>query len=88
MSWIYGIAVIFHFQLWGNSENSKKTNRLNKDEIKKQLTESIIIDNAIEIDNLNELAEKVEKPEEPADITKQYEEIFCTKRKDIISVAY
>ena len=53
------MAVIFYVQLRGNSEKSKKTKRLNKDEIKKQLIESIIINNAIKIDNLNELAEKV-----------------------------
>ena len=76
------MAVIFYVQLRGNSEKSKKTKRFNKDEIKKQLIESIIINNAIEIDNLNELAEKV------ANIIKQYEEILRTKRKGIISVAY
>ena len=74
--------------MWGNSENSKKTKRLNKDEIKKQLLKSITINNVIKIDDLNELAEKVEKPEEAADIIKQYEEILHTKRKGIIFVAY
>ena len=53
-------------------ENSKKTKRLNKDEIK----------------NLNELAEKVERPEDAANIIKQYEEILRTKRIGIIFVAY
>ena len=57
--------------MWGNSENSKKTKRLNKDEIKKQLIESININNAVEMEDLNELAEKVEKPEDAADIIKQ-----------------
>ena len=76
MSQIYGIAVVFCFQLWGNSESSKKKKRLNKDEIKTQLIEFIIINNAIEIDNLNKLAERVEKPEEAVDIIKQYEEIL------------
>ena len=69
-------------------ENSKKTKRLNKDEIKKQLIDSGIINNAIEIGSLNELAEKVERPEDAANIIKQYEEILCTKRIDIIFVAY
>ena len=66
-------------------ENSKKRKRLNKDEIKKQL---IDINNAMEIDNLNELAEKVERPEDAANIIKQYEEILRTKKIDIIFVAY
>ena len=42
----------------------------------------------MEIKELNELAEKVEKPEDAADIIKQYEEIFCAKRKGIIAVAF
>ena len=84
---IYSIAVIFYLQLWENSENSKKTNILNKEEIKKQLIESIAINNAVEIEELNELAEKVQKPEDAADIIKQYEEILRAKSKGIISVA-
>ena len=74
--------------MWGNSENRKKTKRLNKDGIKKQLIEPITINNTVEIDDLNKLAEKVEKPEEAADIIKQYEEILRTKRKDTIPVVY
>ena len=53
----------------------------------KQLIESITIDNAVEIEELNKLAEKVQKPEEAADIIKQYQKILRTKRKGIISVA-
>ena len=40
------------------------------------------------MDGLNKLAEKIEKPEDAANIIKQYEEIHCTKRKGILSVAY
>ena len=83
---IFGIAGIFCSQLQGNSENSKKTKRLNKEEFKKQLIESRTINSAIETDDLNELAEKVEKSED-ADMIKQCEEILRTKRKGIISVA-
>ena len=71
----------------GNSETSNKTKRLHKDEIKKQLLQSITINNAVEIDEINKRADKVEKPEDAADIIKQYEEILHTKRKGIISVA-
>ena len=59
-----------------NSENTKKTKRFNKHEIKKQLIESITINDAIEIEVLNELAGKVQKPEEGADVIKQYKELF------------
>ena len=51
------------------------------------MIESITIDNAVEIEELNKLAEKVQKPEEAADIIKQYQKILRTKRKGIISVA-
>ena len=80
----YVLSLALEFFIF-SFENSKKTKRLNKDEIKKQL---IDINNAMEIDNLNELAEKVERPEDAANIIKQYEEILCTKRIDIIFVAY
>ena len=85
---IYGLAVIFCFYLWGNSENSKKTKPLNEDEIKKQLIECITINNAFETEELNEQAERVEKPKDAADIIKQYKEILRAKRKAIISVAF
>ena len=40
------------------------------------------------MEDLNELAEKVQKPEEAAYIIKQYAEILRTKRRGIVSVAY
>ena len=42
----------------------------------------------IETEELNERADRVKKPEDAADIIKQYEEIIRTKRKGIISVTY
>ena len=85
---IYGIAVIFCFQLQGNSETSKKTKRLDKDEIKKQLLESITINSAVEIKELDEQADKVEKLEDAVGIIEKYEEILRIKRKGIIAVAF
>ena len=67
--------------MWGNSENCKKSKYLNKDEIKKQLIESITINNAVEIEELNELPEKVQKPKETVDIIKQCEESSSHKKK-------
>ena len=49
--------------------------------------ESITIDNAVEMEDLIKLAEKVQKPEEAIDIIKQYEEVLRAKKKGIISVA-
>ena len=40
------------------------------------------------MEDLNKLAEKVEKPGDAADRIKQYEEILRTKRKGMISVVY
>ena len=78
---IYSVAVIFRFQLWKNSETSKKTKRLEKDEIKKQLLDSMATNNAVEIEELNDRAEKVEKPEDAAEIIREYEEIIRAKKK-------
>ena len=85
---IYGKAFIFCLQLRRGSENTKKTRRLNKEEIEKELIDSITINDVVETEELNEKAEKVEKPEDEAEIIKQYEKILRTKRKGIISVAY
>ena len=52
------------------------------------MIESITINNVVEMDDLDKLAEKVQKPKEAADIIKQYEEILRTKRKVIVSVVY
>ena len=55
-------------------------NRLEKDEIKKQLLDSMAINDAVEIEELNERAERVEKPEDAADIIREYEENLRAKK--------
>ena len=55
---------------------------------KKQLLESIIIKNSIEIDEINKRVDKVEKPRDTAGIIKEYVEILRAKRKGIIAVAF
>ena len=85
---IFGIAVIFSLKLWGSTQKTKKANRLNKEEIKKQLIDSIVNNDAIETEELNEKAEKVDKPEDAVDIIKKYGEFIRTKKKGIISIAY
>ena len=42
----------------------------------------------IETEELNERAEKVDKPEDAANIIEECEEILRTKRKDTITVVY
>ena len=48
----------------------------------------MISSSAVETEELNKKVDKVEKPENAADIIKQYEEILCTKRKCLISRPY
>ena len=58
-----------------------KSKYLNKDEIKKQMIESITINNAVEIEELNEVPEKVQKPKETVDIINQCEESSSHKKE-------
>ena len=73
--------------MWKGSD-VKKTKRLTHEEIKKQLTESIVNNNIIETDDLNKKAEEVQKPEDAAAVIKQYEKIIWIKKKGIITIAY
>ena len=68
--------------------DGKKIKRLSKEEIKKQLLDSMIIDEVAEFENLNKETEEVQDPEKAAEIIKRCEEITETKKKEIINVAY
>ena len=70
------------------SESVKKTKQLNEEEVKQRLIDSLVNNDSIETEELNEGAEKVDKPEDAANIIKEYEEILRIKRKDIVNVAY
>ena len=74
--------------MWKGLADSKKTKRLSKEEIKKQLLDSMIIDEVAEFENLNKEAEEVQDPEEAAEIIKRYEDVNKTKKKGITNVAY
>ena len=78
----------FYLQVWNGSENAKKTRRLDKDEIKKQLIKSMVNNDLVDTDQLKKKADKVEKPEDAAAFIKQYEDIIRTKKKGVISIAY
>ena len=73
--------LFFCLQLKKGSENTKKTRRLSKEEIKQHLIDSIINNDIIEAEELNEKSDKSEKLENAAAIIKQYEDIIHTKRK-------
>ena len=74
--------------MWKGFENEKKTKRLNQEETRKQLFDSLINSNRVETKELNEQARKVNKPEDAGELIKRYEEILKTKRKVILSIAY
>ena len=74
--------------MWKGAADSKKKKRLSKHEIKKQLLESIIINEVVESEELNKEAEEIQQPEEAAKVIKQYEDIIKTKKEGIISIGY
>ena len=70
--------------MWKGVADSKKAKRLSKEEIKKQLLDSMIIDEVVEFEDLNKEAEEIQDPEKAAEIIKRYEDIIKTKKKGII----
>ena len=74
--------------MWKSSGNANKTKSLSNEEIKRQLIESMVNNDIIETEELNKMAEEVEKPEDAAAIIKQYEDIIRMKKKNLISITY
>ena len=68
--------------------DSKKAKRLSKEKIRKQLLDSMIIDENLEFDYLNKEAEEMQDPEKAAEIIRQYEDIIKMKKKGIINVSF
>ena len=66
----------------------KKTKRLTHEEIKKQLIESIVMNNTIKTDKLNKEAEEVQDPQKVAEVIQECENIIRMKKKGIIRIAY
>ena len=74
--------------MWKGAADSKKTKRLSQEEMKKQLLESIIINEVVESEELNKEAEEVQDPKEAAMVIQKYEYVIKTKKKGIISIVY
>ena len=74
--------------MWKSVGDSNKAKHLSKEEIKKQLLDSMIIDEVVEFEDLNKEAKEIQDPEKAAEIIKRYEDIIKTKKKGIINVAY
>ena len=85
---LYYIVIIFCLQVQKGVADSKKTKRLSKEEIKKQMLESFIINEVAESEKLNKQGEEIQEPEEAAKVIKQYEDIIKMKKKGMISIAY
>ena len=66
----------------------KKTRKLTHDEIKKQLIESMLVNEMVESDKLNKQAEEVQDAEEAAKVIQKYKNIIQTKEKGIIKMAF
>ena len=73
--------------MWKGAE-VKKTKILTHEEVKKQLTELMVVNEIVETDELNKQAEEVQVPEEAANVIKDYEDIIWSKKKGIIQIAY
>ena len=69
--------------MWKGLADSKKTKRLSKEEIKKQLLYLMIIDEVVKREGLNKEAEEIQDLEKAAEIIKWYEDIIKTKRKGL-----
>ena len=74
--------------MWKDLVDSKKAKRVSKEEMKKQLLDSMIIDKVVEFEDLNKEAEEIQDPEKAAKIIKRYEDIIKTKKKRIINVTF
>ena len=74
--------------MWKGLVGSKKTKSMSKEEIKKRLLDSMIIDENLEFDDLKKEVEEIQDPQEAAKIIKRYEDIIKTRNKRIINVAY
>ena len=74
--------------MWKGVADSKKVKRLSKEEIKKQLLDSMVMDEVVEFDHLNKEAKEIQDPEKAAEIIKWYKDIIKTKKKEIINVAF
>ena len=74
--------------MWKGAADSKKTKHPPKEEIKKQLLESMITDEVVEFEDLNKEVEEIREAEKTVEVIKRYEDIIKMKKKGIISVTY
>ena len=71
--------LFFVFSCEKTLKTARRRSVLTQKKFKKQLIDSINISSFIEIEDSNEKAEKVDKPEDAAEIIKEYEKSFAQK---------
>ena len=71
-----------------DSDSTKQSSRLSKEEIKKRLIDSFVYNENINTKDLIELEDRVEGYEEAMIIIKEYEDIIKTSKMNIIFFAY
>ena len=69
-------------------KKNPEKNRMTKEEIKEQLILSILEYEKVETTDLNEKVDKVEKCDDAAIIVKEYEDVICSKKENIMCLAY
>ena len=70
----------------GSTKQSSR--RLSKEDIKKRIMESLVYNESINTEDLNERAYKAESYEEVMVIIKEYEDKIKTNKKNLIFFAY
>ena len=76
------IFFIVEERLW----QQQSSRRLSKEEIKKELNDSLVYNENIDREDLNEQANIMESYEEAMDIIKEYKDIIKTNKKNIIQL--
>ena len=79
---LMSIFFIVEERLW----QQQSSRRLSKEEIKKELNDSLVYNENIDREDLNEQANIMESYEEAMDIIKEYKDIIKTNKKNIIQV--
>ena len=77
----------YFLQLWKGAE-VRKMKKLTQDEIKRRLTESLVMSDRIESKELIKKVQEVEDPEKAAELIKECEGIIRTNKKGIIRIAH
>ena len=79
---LMSIFFIVEERLW----QQQSSRRLSKEEIKKELNDSLVYNENIDREDLNEQANIMESYEEAMDIIKEYKDIIKTNKKNIIQL--